>query len=207
MAPDIVIVDYGMGNLRSVQKALEKTGAAARITANPAEMKAPGMVLPGVGAFKDAMDNLRRQGAVRPILDHIAEGRPFLGVCLGLQILFTEGEEFGTHRGLGVIPGKVVRFSEGKKIPHMGWNTLRVVKKEAILEGIPDGSYFYFVHSYYGKPAEEGWAGAYTDYGETFASVIIRDNIFATQFHPEKSQETGLTVLKNFTAIVKGAHP
>jgi glutamine amidotransferase len=203
MPDEIVIVDYGMGNLRSVQKALEHVGAAARVTGDPGELVAPGMILPGVGAFRDAMDRLHEAGLVEPILRHIADGKPFLGVCLGLHLLFSEGEEFGLHRGLDVIPGRVVRFSGGKKIPHMGWNTLTVARNEGVLEGIPSGTSCYFVHSYYARPAEEGWVGATTEYGEVFPSVISRGNLTATQFHPEKSQAVGLRILGNFVNMVR----
>jgi glutamine amidotransferase len=205
VSAEIVIVDYGMGNLRSVQKAVEAVGARAVVSSDPAAMDRPGMILPGVGAFRDAMDRLGEARLVEPVKRHIASGRPFLGVCLGLHLLFEVGEEFGIHQGLGVIPGRVVRFAPGKKIPHMGWNSLRIVTREGILKGIPEGSYFYFVHSYYGRPAEDGWVGAWTDYGETFPSVISRGNVFATQFHPEKSQSQGLRILRNFVDIVRGA--
>lgn len=206
MAEDIVIVDYGMGNLRSVQKALESVGADARISSSPGDMDAAGMVLPGVGAFRDAMDRLGGMGLVRPITDHIEADKPFLGICLGLHLLFAEGEEFGVHSGLGVLPGRVVRFDGGKKIPHMGWNTIDIVRSDSILKGIRDKSYFYFVHSYYGELSDNRWIGATTDYGEIFPSVIIRDNLFATQFHPEKSQKIGKQLLGNFLSIVRGAH-
>ncbi len=204
MSRDIVIVDYGMGNLRSVHKALEAVGAEARIASSPNELDAAGMILPGVGAFRDAMDNLRSQGLVRPILEHIAAGKPFLGVCLGLHLLFSEGEEFGRHRGLDVIPGRVVRFAAGKKIPHMGWNTIKKVTDDGLLAEIPDDTYFYFVHSYYARPDEAGWVGATTEYGEVFPSVISRGALFATQFHPEKSQAIGLKLYRNFVSLVEG---
>ncbi len=202
MPAEIVIVDYGMGNLRSVQKALEAVGAKARISSEPRGLKAEGLVLPGVGAFRDAMERLRAQDMAGPILEHVAAGRPFLGICLGLHLLFTEGEEFGLHRGLDIVPGRVVKFAAGKKIPHMGWNAINIVKKGAILEGIPEGAYFYFVHSYYARPSQEGWVGATTDYGEVFPSVLLKGNVFATQFHPEKSQRNGLKLLANFSSLV-----
>ena len=204
MDSEIVIVDYGMGNLRSVQKALESVGAEARIVSSPKEMEAPGMVLPGVGAFRDAMESLRRNGMVQPVLEHIRSGKPFLGVCLGLHLLFSIGEEFGVHQGLGIIPGRVIRFDGDLKVPHMGWNAVSILRGEGVLKDIEDGTYFYFVHSYYVVPEENGWTAATTDYGITFPSVVIRDNIFATQFHPEKSQRDGLRIYRNFASLVDG---
>jgi glutamine amidotransferase len=206
MTADIAIVDYGMGNLRSVQKALEAVGARADIVSDPSGLDAPGMLLPGVGAFRDAMDNLRRLGLVEPIRRHIEAGRPFLGVCLGLHLLFDVGEEFGVHQGLGVVPGRVVRFAPGKKVPHMGWNTLKIRQPGGILKGIPEGAYVYFVHSYFARAEQESSIGAETEYGgETFPSVISRGNLFATQFHPEKSQATGLAIYRNFVDLVREA--
>ncbi len=204
MRSDIAIVDYGMGNLRSVQKAIEAVGARADIVSDPSRLDAPGMLLPGVGAFRDAMDNLHRQRMVEPILRHIGEGKPFLGVCLGLHLLFSEGEEFGRHQGLGVIPGRVVRFAPGKKIPHMGWNTVTVRKPEGVLRGVADGTSFYFVHSFHGVPEDPEWIGAVTDYQETFVSAVCRGNVWATQFHPEKSQAAGLALYRTFVEIVSG---
>lgn len=203
----IAIIDYGMGNLRSVQKGFEKVGYDAIVTSNPDEMlSADGVVLPGVGAFKDCMRNLKDGDLIDAIHKVIDNGKPFLGICLGLQLLFTESEEFGIHRGLDVIKGKVVKFSfdtPNLKIPHMGWNNIGIKRRSAIFEGIPDSTYFYFVHSYYVVPDENNVIASTTDYGVEFVSSIWRDNIFAVQFHPEKSQEMGLRILKNFGEICK----
>lgn len=205
----IAIIDYGMGNLRSVQKGFEKVGFEAVVTADPLVVtEADKIVLPGVGAFPDCMRNLREGGFIEPILKVLEEGRPFLGICLGLQLLFTESEEFGIHKGLGVIPGRVVRFPEGMsekdeelKVPHMGWNQLSVRRRPAAFEGISDGANFYFVHSYYVQPEDESVVATTTTYGIEFCSSIWKDNIVATQFHPEKSQDKGLAILKNFGAM------
>ncbi len=202
----IAIIDYGMGNLRSVQKAFEKVGYEARVTSDPkVVLEAERVVLPGVGAFRDCIRNLEEGGFIEPILRVIREGRPFLGICLGLQLLFTESEEFGLHRGLDVIPGRVVRFADGLKdgdedlkVPHMGWNQLAIKRRPPALAGIADGSNFYFVHSYYVKPDDPSVVATTTDYGGEFCSSVWKDNIVATQFHPEKSQEKGLAILKNF---------
>lgn len=202
----IVIIDYGMGNLRSVQKGFEKVGFPAEVTADPARLlEADRVVLPGVGAFRDCIRNLEEGGFVEPILRVIREGRPFLGICLGLQLLFTESEEFGLHRGLNVIPGRVLRFSEGMreggeelKIPHMGWNQIAIRRPSPLFGGIDDGSNVYFVHSYYVKPDDGSVVATFTGYGQEFCSSIWKDNVVATQFHPEKSQDKGLLMLKNF---------
>ncbi|MEK7851268.1 MAG: imidazole glycerol phosphate synthase subunit HisH [Deltaproteobacteria bacterium] len=210
----IAIIDYGMGNLRSVQKGFEKVGHSAVVTSDPKViMDASHVVLPGVGAFPDCMRNLEERGLLGVIPKVINSGRPFLGICLGLQLLFTESEEFGIHRGLDIIKGMVVKFSgQGKtiaasqqttilKVPHMGWNTIDIKKRPPVLEGIDDVSYFYFVHSYYVVPDDEGVVATTTNYGVEFVSSIWKDNIFASQFHPEKSQEKGLKILKNFGDI------
>ncbi len=160
------------------------------------------VVLPGVGAFGDCMRNLERYGLVEPVLKSIAAGKPFLGICLGFQLLFGESEEFGTHRGLGVIPGKVVRFSSGPlKVPHMGWNAIAMQKRSPLLEGVPDGAFMYFVHSYYGVLDDRALACTMTDYGKSFVSSVARDNVFACQFHPEKSQGEGLRIIRNFGSL------
>ncbi len=202
----ITIIDYGMGNLRSVQKGFEKVGFEAKVTADPADIRnASKLVLPGVGAFKDCMDNLREGGFVEPILRHVEAGKSFLGICLGLQLLFSESEEFGHHQGLGIIPGKVVRFpadlyvaGENLKVPHMGWNQIRLQQDIQLFAGVADGSSVYFVHSYYVVPDDAKAVATITDYGMNFCSAICRDNVMATQFHPEKSQQVGLRILKNF---------
>lgn len=202
----IAIIDYGMGNLRSVQKAFEQVGCQAVVTADPAVVAQAGkLVLPGVGAFRDCMRNLEQGGFVTPIKAHVAAGKPFLGICLGLQLLFTESEEFGRHRGLDIIPGKVVRFAEGLrdgdetlKVPHMGWNRIAIRRPAPLYRGVPDGSFVYFVHSFYVVPDDPAVIATETGYGQAFCSSIWRDNVMATQFHPEKSQAVGLRMLKNF---------
>lgn len=203
----LAIVDYGMGNIRSVEKGFLKAGAEVRVTADPAVVTdARGIVLPGVGAFKDCMANLDRLDLLEAIVKEIRKGKPYLGICLGLQILFAESEEFGLCKGLEVLRGKVKRFDFGGdhdlKIPHMGWNTARLVNRPPCFEGIPDNSYFYFVHSFHVVPEDEGVVGARTDYGIDFVSMVWNDNIVATQFHPEKSQGVGLQLLKGFTEFV-----
>ena len=200
----IKIIDYGMGNLRSVQKAFEKVGAAAEVCGRAVELAgAEKLVLPGVGAFRDAIAELRRQEMIEPIRDHIASGKPFLGICLGLQLLFDISYEDGEWPGLGIVPGKVVRFRDqpGLKVPHMGWNTLQRLGNPPLLAGIPEDASFYFVHSYHVVPRDDSVIATRTDYGHPFVSAIARDNIFATQFHPEKSQRVGLKLLSNFAAL------
>lgn len=200
----ISIVDYGMGNLRSVQKAFERLGVAAQIVTRPEDIAAADkLVLPGVGAFRDAIHELQRLQLVDSIKAHIANEKPFLGICLGLQMLFDVSYEDGEWPGLGVIPGKVVRFSEHPelKVPHMGWNQLDVVGQPKLLEGIPQDAYFYFVHSYFVVPVEPSVVAATTDYGQKFVSMIARGNVYATQFHPEKSQAVGLKLLENFSKL------
>ncbi|HBO84770.1 MAG TPA: imidazole glycerol phosphate synthase subunit HisH [Deltaproteobacteria bacterium] len=203
----IAIIDYDMGNLRSVQKGFERVGHKCIITRNPKDiLDASHVVLPGVGAFKDCMENLQNYGLIEPILNVINDGKPFLGICLGLQLLFTESEEFGIHKGLDIIKGRVVRFDfsniEGSddiiKVPHMGWNNIKILQDAPLLKDIPDNSYFYFVHSYYVVPEDEDVIATKTDYGIEFTSSIWKDNIFACQFHPEKSQKMGSMILKNF---------
>ncbi len=205
----IAVIDYDMGNLRSVQKGFEKVGASAVVTRDPALIAdSTHVVLPGVGAFRDCMKNLERYGLIEPIIKGIESGKPFLGICLGLQLLFEESEEFGTHRGLGVIKGKVVRFpphmkveGEKLKVPHMGWNDISIKKPSPFLRDIPDGSYLYFVHSYYCVPEDRSTVLTTTFYGLDFASGIAKDNIIACQFHPEKSQKVGLKLLENFSML------
>ena len=203
----IAIVDYDMGNLKSVQKAFEAVGHRAAVTRDPkAIADASHVVLPGVGAFGDCMRNLEQYGLVEPVTRAIAAGKPFLGICLGFQLLFSESEEFGRHRGLGVIPGKVVRFpSNGAaarlKVPHMGWNAIAIGTRSPVLEGVPDGAFMYFVHSYYVVPDDRAVACTMTDYGKPFVSSIARGNIFACQFHPEKSQGEGLKIIRNFGSL------
>jgi glutamine amidotransferase len=200
----IQIVDYGMGNLRSVQKAFERLSVPAEICTRPEKLtNCEKLVLPGVGAFRDAIAELHRQEFIEPIKTHVAAGKPFLGICLGLQLLFDVSYEDGTWEGLGVLPGEVVRFPEVAelKVPHMGWNRVEPAGNCPLLAGIPCDSYFYFVHSYYVVPRDETVTAGRTEYGQTFTSVIQRGNMFATQFHPEKSQQFGLKLLQNFAEL------
>ncbi len=209
----IAIVDYGMGNLRSVHKALERVGFQALVTQAPGAVEeAKGLVLPGVGAFRKAMDNLKALNLIDPLIKFIQSGRPFLGICLGLQLLFSESEEFGIHKGLGIFPGRVVRFpfsqpgspasKDSLKVPHMGWNSVQIQNGSPTLEGVAAGTHFYFVHSYYPVPEDREIIATTTDYGGEFVSSIGRGNLFACQFHPEKSQSSGLKILKNFGGLV-----
>jgi imidazole glycerol-phosphate synthase subunit HisH len=200
----IVIVDYGMANLRSVQKAFEKLGHAAEITSDPNRVgEAHKLVLPGVGAFRDAIARLNEAGLAAPIVQHIRAGKPFFGICLGMQLLFTTSHEDGEYAGLNVFPGEVVRFPNlpDLKVPHMGWNQLRIRRAAPTLREVADGSSVYFVHSYYPAPREERLIATETDYPTPFTSAIWHENVFATQFHPEKSQRIGLTMLANFAAL------
>ncbi|MDP6117800.1 MAG: imidazole glycerol phosphate synthase subunit HisH [Planctomycetota bacterium] len=204
----IAITDYGMGNLRSVQKALESLGAKAEITSDPQRIAdADKVILPGVGAFEDAMDELAQRELIEPIKDAARE-KPLLGICLGLQLIFDESEEDGLHQGLGLVPGRVVRFefeqngAEPKlKIPHMGWNALEFKKDIPLFKGIDSGVYTYFVHSFYAVPASDHVVAATADYGRPFAAVVASGNVYATQFHPEKSQAKGLKMLENFIGL------
>lgn len=199
----IAIVDYGMGNLRSVEKAFAKVGHEAKITNDPEQLDAATkIVLPGVGAFADAIAELHRRQLVEPLRRAVQQGKPFLGICLGLQLLFDVSYEDGEHQGLGIVPGKVVRFETNDlKVPHMGWNQLQVRKPSPILKGLSDGDHVYFVHSYYVVPDDDAVIATSTEYGVPFTSSIWRDNLFATQFHPEKSQAQGLRILANFAAL------
>jgi glutamine amidotransferase len=202
----IALIDYGSGNLRSVHKALLKVGAAVRIARRPEEMAdARAVVLPGVGAFDDCIHALQQQGLLEASRQFIQAGRPFLGICVGYQALFKGSDEFNSRAaGLGVFQGRVVRFSAewGLKIPQIGWNQLEIVRPDCPLyRDIPAGSYVYFVHSFFPQPVDRAIVATQTTYGETFASSVWRDNVFATQFHPEKSQRIGLQLLKNFVAL------
>ncbi len=200
----IAIIDYGMGNLRSVQKAFEKVGHQALVTSDPAEVAAAAkVVLPGVGAFEDAAAELRRLDLVKPVLQAIDAGKPFLGICLGLQLLFDVSYENGRHEGLGVLRGECVRFDLPRQyaVPHMGWNQLNIRRPAPVLSGVAEGAYVYFVHSYYVVPKDAEVIAAETDYGGQFCAMVWRDNVFATQFHPEKSQAEGLRMLKNFAEL------
>lgn len=199
----IAIIDYGMGNLRSVQKGFERMGLEAVVTREPHTiLDASKVVLPGVGAFPDCMRNLEEYGLIDAVKKSIASGKPFLGICLGLQLLFTESEEFGISKGLDIIRGRVVRFKGPQfrdlKIPHMGWNDVSVKRRPPALADVPEGSHFYFVHSFHVVPEDRGVIATITTYGLEFVSSIWKDNIVATQFHPEKSQALGLSILKRF---------
>jgi len=200
----IAVVDYGAGNLRSVVHAVEHVGLPAVVTDDRETiLNASGVILPGVGAAADTMKNLRERDLVGVVKDVIARGTPFFGVCMGLQALFTVSEEGGEHPCLGVIPGRVTRFPGGLNIPHMGWNQVRQVQDHPFFEGVPDGANFYFVHSYYVEPIDDGAVAGETDYGVKFPSVVCHKNVVATQFHPEKSAAHGLKLYENFGAIVR----
>jgi glutamine amidotransferase len=200
----IAIVDYGMGNLRSVEKGFLRVGVDARVVSDPSSLEnSRGIVLPGVGAFRDCIRNLTEADLVETIVRSIHKGKPYLGICLGLQVLFSESEEFGLCKGLDVFKGRVIRFQEaGLKVPHMGWNTVKVSRRPPICTDIPDESYFYFVHSYYVVPAKHDICAMTTEYGVEFTSMVWKDNVFASQFHPEKSQMLGLKILKGFGDLV-----
>jgi len=200
----ITIIDYGMGNLRSVQKAFERVGHEALVTNDPNRVaEASKVVLPGVGAFEDAMSELKRLDLVSVVHNAIDSGKPFFGICLGLQLLFERSYEHGTHEGLGILPGECVRFELPPEysVPHMGWNELHFRKRPPVFKGIDEGRHFYFVHSYYVKPADESVIAIETEYHTPFCAAVWRDNLFATQFHPEKSQQDGLSVLRNFAEL------
>ncbi|MDP9238829.1 MAG: imidazole glycerol phosphate synthase subunit HisH [Chloroflexota bacterium] len=195
----IAIVDYGAGNLRSVSRAVAHAGYEPSVTADPHDVDvADAVILPGVGAAADTMRNLREHKMVEPVREYIASGRPFFGVCMGQQALLSLSEEGGEHPCLGIIEGRVKKLPSGQKVPHMGWNQVMQKTAHFIFEGIPDNSYFYFVHSYYPEPADASVVIGETDYGVRFASVLARDNIVATQFHPEKSGDMGLRMYENF---------
>jgi glutamine amidotransferase len=200
----IHIIDYGMGNLRSVQKAFEKLGIEAKICTKGSELAdAERMVLPGVGAFRDAIDELKKKDMAGPIEEHVAADRPFLGICLGQQLLFDVSYEDGEFEGLGLVSGNVVRFEKQPelKIPHMGWNSLEFAQQTPLFDGVAEGAYVYFVHSYHTVPEDESVIGTRTGHGGMFVSSIARGNLYATQFHPEKSQKVGLRVLQNFASL------
>jgi glutamine amidotransferase len=206
----LALIDYGSGNLRSVHKALLKVGAEVRVVQRPEEIRdARAVVLPGVGAFDDCIQALDRQGLLAASREFIRIGRPFLGICVGYQALFEESEEFNScAAGMGVFQGRVVRFSQnnGLKIPQIGWNQLEVVQPECpLFRGVPSGSYVYFVHSFFPQPVDASIVATRTTYGEAFASAVWRDNVFATQFHPEKSQKVGLQLLRNFVELVEAS--
>lgn len=194
----IVVIDYESGNLRSVARAVEKAGVVPKVSSDPAALQdADGVILPGVGSGPAAMAALQSRSLVRPLLDYIASGRPFLGVCLGLQLLLDATDE-GDADCLGLVPGRVRRLPDGLKVPHMGWNTVEFQREHPLWQGIPQDSHFYFVHSYYADPVARANVAGVTEYGVPFCSIYARDNVVATQFHPEKSGENGLRVYANF---------
>lgn len=206
----IALLDYGSGNLRSVEKALRRVGGDVRVLTRPADLReARAVVLPGVGAFDDCLGALQRQELLGGVKDFIHSGRPFLGICVGYQALFERSEEFNScAAGLGVFAGRVVRFTSrpGLKIPQIGWNQVELARPDCpLFQGIPDGSHFYFVHSFYPKPADDSIVAARTTHGDTFASAVWRGNLYATQFHPEKSQAVGLKLLENFVRLAAGS--
>jgi glutamine amidotransferase len=207
----IAIVDYEMGNVRSVQKAFERLGHVAEITPDPDRVRrAEGVVLPGVGAFGDCMANLVKGDLHEPVAEVIRAGKPFLGICVGLQILFTESEEFGRQEGLGLVAGRVLRFpprapsGESLKVPHIGWNEVTWRRRAGIFGDLPEPSYLYFVHSYYVVPDDPAWIAGTSEYGVPFAAAIAKDNVWGVQFHPEKSQSLGLSVLARFGKLCDG---
>lgn len=198
----LVVIDYESGNLRSVARAVEKAGVVPTVTSDPSELQdADGVILPGVGSGPAAMAALQSRGLVDPLLAYIASGRPFLGVCLGLQLLLDATDE-GDADCLGLVPGRVRRLPDGLKVPHMGWNTVEFQREHPVWQGIPQGSHFYFVHSYYADPVARSNVAGVTEYGLPFCSIYARDNVVATQFHPEKSGENGLRVYANFIGQV-----
>jgi glutamine amidotransferase len=199
----IAIVDYGMGNLRSVVRGFEKAGWDVTIVKDAQALSAAaGVVLPGVGAFARAVENLKRARLVEPILQAISAGKPFLGICLGMQLLFETSEEWGLTAGLGVLPGRVRRLPDSLKVPHMGWNQVFFRKKCPLMRGVEEGSHFYFVHSYYVETQQEDLISGVTEYGINFTSVAEKENVFGIQFHPEKSSALGLRILQNFGGLV-----
>ncbi len=206
----IVVIDYDLGNLRSVAKALESVGGKVEVSSSPEKIaRAQALVLPGVGAFYRGMENLKKLGLLPVILKSIKEDKSFLGICLGLQLLFTESEEHGLHQGLNVIKGRVEKFTAGVKIPHMGWNQLRLQSRDnkepraGLFTDVQDNSYFYFVHSYYVEPEDRSLIVGTTQYGQEFVSAVKKDNVWGVQFHPEKSGEVGLKILENFVKFSK----
>ncbi|MEM2942846.1 MAG: imidazole glycerol phosphate synthase subunit HisH [Candidatus Bathyarchaeia archaeon] len=198
----IYIINYGVGNLHSVRKGLEKAGARVEVQAEPDKLRcSDALVLPGVGAFAEAKKNLSKLETI--VVEEVQKGKPLLGICLGLQLLFTRSYEGGITMGLDLLKGEVLKLPAIVKLPQIGWNSLKIKRPSPIVENIPDGTYFYFVHSYYANPAESADVVASTEYGVEFPSILERKNIFATQFHPEKSGEAGLTILRNFVEVVR----
>jgi glutamine amidotransferase len=198
----ITVIDYGMGNLRSVVKAVEKYTSAVRISSDPGSIAtSKALIMPGDGAFGHAMENLTTLGWVEPLVEFILAGGYFFGICLGYQLLFTSSEEFGNHKGLDIIPGNVVRFTTDLKVPHMGWNQVVFRQYHPVVEGIPQHSYFYFIHTYYPVVLDNSWIIGQTQYSVEFASIVGKGNCIATQFHPEKSHKYGLRMIENFVRL------
>jgi glutamine amidotransferase len=198
----IAIIDYGVGNLRSVEKAFRAQGIEAVVSADEGELRAADrLVLPGVGAFAACIDGLRTRGFDRVVIEAAASGKPIIGLCVGLQMLFDEGHEFGVHRGLGLLPGRVVRFPDGARVPHVGWNQVSVERSHPLFRGLPDEPFFYFVHSYYVEPEDRSTVLGETEYALRFASICGRGKLLGVQFHPEKSQDCGLRLLRNFAEL------
>lgn len=198
----ITVVDYKLNNLRSIENTLRRLGHDVQVTSDPEVVrKAEKLILPGVGAFRDAMKNLTDLGLIEPFVGRVKTGVPTLGICLGMHLVFSESEEFGLHRGLDLVPGRVRRIPEGVSVPHMGWNQLHLKKQDPLLAGIEPGSFVYFVHSFYVDPAAEDIMLASTDHGIEFAAIVHKDNVWATQFHPEKSQKVGERLLDNFARV------
>lgn len=202
----VIIIDYGVGNFRNVQKAFESIGAEAEITDSAAVVDAAEVVvLPGVGAFGDAIDNLRRLKLDQPVLQAVQAGKPLLGICVGMQLLFEHSQEMGLHQGLGVLPGKIVRFPQELTVPHMGWNQIEPERAHPLLKNIASGDFAYFAHSYYAVPKNPEHILACTHYGQRYPSIVGQGNVCAIQFHPEKSQQVGLQILKNFVEFAQQA--
>jgi len=202
--PPVAVLDYRMGNLRSVQKALESVGAHAWIASHPEDIRgAKGLVLPGVGAFGDAMDRLRELGFTPVIMDAVDKRQPILGICVGMQVLFEGSTEMGQHEGLAILPGLIVRFPRHLMVPHVGWNQIHIRRPHSLVSSVNDGDYGYFTHSYYPAPSDERIVIAETDYDIFFASIVAQDNVFGIQFHPEKSWRVGLAILHNFVAMLR----
>ena len=198
----IAIIDYGLGNLKSVKYALDRLGKDSILTERAEDLRAAsGVILPGVGAFEQAMANLRDKGLVEPIRAVAASGKPLIGICLGVQLLLTQSQEYGLHAGLDIIPGQVVRFAENLTVPHMGWNQVEQARPCPLFEGVADGAFFYFAHSYYLRPDSADAAAGLTDYGGRYCSMVQSGNVYGTQFHPEKSGPVGLTMLENFCRL------
>lgn len=199
----ITVIDYGMGNMRSVVKAVEKYTSDVQVSSEPQSIaSSKALIMPGDGAFGQAMENLTQSGWIEPLVQFIGNGGYFFGICLGYQLLFTSSEEFGNHKGLDIIPGTVIRFPNDLKVPHMGWNQVELTKEHPVVNGIPQNSYFYFIHTYYPVIGDSSWIMGQTAYGVTFPSIVGRGNCIATQFHPEKSHRYGLTMIENFVRMV-----